>query len=216
MNVRLAVAAAAATAGATLLAVSPVASAATPAATTLAAAKTTAPAQLPLPNRALTTTVSVEDAQLTVDGTRVTVDLRGPAGLVMQSPARGRTDAAAAFGAQLTGTHPEFGRITVTTETTTDGRVRYASPADAFPASFDLPTEFTVEIQHPPATATRSITAEPLVLSGKTEARLTGQIGAFPPKGDLYRLQNPVDLVLADSPDHTVATLERFPIRAAA
>lgn len=54
---------------------------------------------------------------------------------------------------------------------------------------------------------------EPLVLTTKDPAKLIGQLTQFPPRGDLYRLQNPVDLILPDDPDKTMATIERFPVK---
>ncbi|AXB48191.1 hypothetical protein A4R43_00360 [Amycolatopsis albispora] len=56
-------------------------------------------------------------------------------------------------------------------------------------------------------------THEPLVLTTKEPAQLIGRLTQFPPRGDLYRLQNPVDLVLPDNPDTTIATIERFPVK---
>lgn len=202
MNFRLAVAA---VAGATLLTV------ATPAATATTSAPGTA--QLPIPNRALATTVSVDDARLTVGGTRMTVDLEGRAGLIMVSPSTGQTRASAKVEQQLSGTHPVLGRITVTTESTAEGTVTYNSLADPFPARLDLPSDVTVEIEHAPRAATRSMVAEPLVLTTREPGRLTGSIADFPPDGDMYRLQNPVDLALSDGPDPAIATLDSFSVQ---
>ncbi|MEV4051913.1 hypothetical protein AB0J55_12085 [Amycolatopsis sp. NPDC049688] len=55
--------------------------------------------------------------------------------------------------------------------------------------------------------------AEPLVLTTKEPATLIGQLTQFPPRGDLYRLQNPVDLVLPDDPDTTIASIQQFPVK---
>lgn len=54
---------------------------------------------------------------------------------------------------------------------------------------------------------------EPLVLTTKDPAVLKGILTQFPPRGDLYQLQNPVELVLPDDPDTVVATIERFPVK---
>ncbi|WP_158895165.1 twin-arginine translocation signal domain-containing protein [Amycolatopsis anabasis] len=54
---------------------------------------------------------------------------------------------------------------------------------------------------------------EPLVLTTKEPAQLIGKLTQFPPRGDLYKLQNPVDLILPDDPDTTIATIERFPVK---
>ncbi|MFE6615555.1 hypothetical protein [Amycolatopsis sp. NPDC057786] len=54
---------------------------------------------------------------------------------------------------------------------------------------------------------------EPLVLTTKDPAQLVGHLTQFPPSGDHYRLQNPVDLILPDEPDSTIATIQRFPVK---
>ncbi|KAI8874368.1 hypothetical protein GQ42DRAFT_159843 [Ramicandelaber brevisporus] len=54
---------------------------------------------------------------------------------------------------------------------------------------------------------------EPLVLTTKNPAKLVGQLTQFPPRGDLYQLQSPVELVLPDEPETTIATIEKFPVK---
>ncbi|MFD2467414.1 twin-arginine translocation signal domain-containing protein [Amycolatopsis silviterrae] len=54
---------------------------------------------------------------------------------------------------------------------------------------------------------------EPLVLTTKDPALLVGKLTQFPPRGDLYQLQNPVDLILPDDPDTTIATIQKFPVK---
>ncbi len=210
MNVRLAVAA---TAGATLLAVSSAATAAATIATASTPAAGPVAAKLPVPNRALTTTVSVEDATLTVHGTQITVDLQGPAALVMRAPATGQTEARAAYKQQLTGTHPELGRITVTTESTADSRVTYTSFSDSFPAKLDLPSDVTVEIENAPGAGTRNTAEEPLLLSTGAPGKLVGRLDAFPPQGEIFHLQNPIDLVVPDNPEKAIGSLDEFPVK---
>ncbi|TVT07978.1 hypothetical protein FNH07_14165 [Amycolatopsis bartoniae] len=56
---------------------------------------------------------------------------------------------------------------------------------------------------------------EPLVLTTKDPGKLVGQLTQFPPRGDLYKLQNPIDLVLPDNPDETIASIEKFPVKVA-
>lgn len=50
-------------------------------------------------------------------------------------------------------------------------------------------------------------------LRSKNSAVLIGNLTQFPPRGDLYQLQNPVELVLPDNPDVTVASIETFPVQ---
>jgi hypothetical protein len=52
---------------------------------------------------------------------------------------------------------------------------------------------------------------EPLVLTPKDPAQLIGKLTQYPPRGDLYQLQNPVDLVFPDDPDTVIATIQKFP-----
>ncbi|QLJ06389.1 hypothetical protein HZZ00_19440 [Streptomyces sp. NEAU-sy36] len=54
---------------------------------------------------------------------------------------------------------------------------------------------------------------EPLVLTTKDPAKLIGKLTQYPPRGDLYQLQDPVDLVLPDDPDTTIATIQKFPAK---
>ncbi|MFB9689501.1 hypothetical protein [Amycolatopsis plumensis] len=77
-----------------------------------------------------------------------------------------------------------------------------------FPPRYEqiMVLNFTMTIDQPDR-------AEPLVLTTKDPAKLIGQLTQFPPSGDIYQLQNPVDLVLPDNPDDTVATLQQFPVK---
>ncbi|KAG0250820.1 hypothetical protein BGZ95_007073 [Linnemannia exigua] len=50
-------------------------------------------------------------------------------------------------------------------------------------------------------------------LRTKVPLRLTATITQFPPKGDLYQLQDPVDLILINDPDTVVATIQKFPVK---
>jgi hypothetical protein len=54
---------------------------------------------------------------------------------------------------------------------------------------------------------------EQLLLMTKSPAILSGRITQFPPKADLYQLENPVDLAAPDDPDTTVVTIHKFPVK---
>ncbi|MEU6197880.1 hypothetical protein [Streptomyces sp. NPDC047061] len=54
---------------------------------------------------------------------------------------------------------------------------------------------------------------EPLILTTRDPARLVAQLTQYPPRGDLYQLRNPVDLVDPERPDVTVATLQKLPVK---
>ncbi|MFD4600163.1 hypothetical protein ACFWPQ_19315 [Streptomyces sp. NPDC058464] len=49
--------------------------------------------------------------------------------------------------------------------------------------------------------------------STRDPALLVGRLAQYPPRGDLYQLQNPVDLVDPEQPDVTVATLQKLPVK---
>jgi hypothetical protein len=52
-----------------------------------------------------------------------------------------------------------------------------------------------------------------LVLSTtKTAALINPNLTRFPPQGDVYQLQAPVDLAPVDAPDQVVAQLQQFPV----
>ncbi|GAB2781760.1 hypothetical protein [Amycolatopsis magusensis] len=79
-----------------------------------------------------------------------------------------------------------------------------------FPQRYEqtMVLSFTMKIVQPGARID-----QPLVLTTKEPAVLVGQLTQFPPKGDFYQLQNPVDLVLPDDPDTTLATIHTFPVQ---
>ncbi|KAI8870987.1 hypothetical protein GQ42DRAFT_9449 [Ramicandelaber brevisporus] len=81
-----------------------------------------------------------------------------------------------------------------------------------FPPKYEniMVLSFTMTIDQPDPTSGKS---EPLVLTTKEPMKLVGQLTQFPPRGDLYQLQNPVDLVLPDDPDTAIATIEKFPVK---
>ncbi|NMI55960.1 hypothetical protein FNV62_07165 [Streptomyces sp. RLB3-17] len=79
-----------------------------------------------------------------------------------------------------------------------------------FPPKFEqvMVLSFTMVIDQPERAA-----AEPLVLTTRAPAKLIGSLTEFPPKGDVYQLQNPVDLIDLENPDTTVATIQKFPVK---
>lgn len=88
-----------------------------------------------------------------------------------------------------------------------------------FPPWFEnvMVLSFTMTIDQPDALRAAGVPAnrldEPLVLTTKDPAMLVGRLTQFPPRGDLYQLQNPVDLVLPDDEDTTIATIQKFPVK---
>jgi hypothetical protein len=67
--------------------------------------------------------------------------------------------------------------------------------------------DFTVTIERPPGGGA------PWVLSNtKTAQLLNDKLMRFPPQGDVYRLQEPVELAPVGAPDQVVAVLQQFPV----
>ena len=88
-----------------------------------------------------------------------------------------------------------------------------------FPPAWEheVPFGFTMTIENPPQSlGTEAATEqanEPLVLTTKEPGKLIGKLSTFPPKGEIYQLQNPIDLVLPDQPDTVIASIEKFPVQ---
>jgi hypothetical protein len=85
-----------------------------------------------------------------------------------------------------------------------------------FPPKFEqiMVLSFTMTIDQPDDSDNQVRAGhEPLVLTTKDPAKLIGTLTQFPPRGDLYQLQNPVDLVDSTNPDTTLATIEKFPVK---
>lgn len=85
-----------------------------------------------------------------------------------------------------------------------------------FPPKYEqvMVLSFTMVIDQPEGAASRAGRAyEPLVLTTKDPAKLVGTLTQFPPRGDIYQLQNPVDLIDLDDPGVTVATIQKFPVK---
>ncbi|WP_329580943.1 hypothetical protein [Streptomyces sp. NBC_01361] len=55
---------------------------------------------------------------------------------------------------------------------------------------------------------------EEQILVTKDKFTLIGQLTQYPPKGDQFQLQKPVDLVDLDKPNTVVATIQKFPVKA--
>jgi len=67
--------------------------------------------------------------------------------------------------------------------------------------------DFTCTIEKPPGGG------PPLVLSNtRTGVLLNERLHVFPPQGDVYQLQAPIDLAPVGAPDQVVAQLLQFPV----
>ncbi|MFD8599310.1 hypothetical protein ACFV1L_30340 [Kitasatospora sp. NPDC059646] len=87
----------------------------------------------------------------------------------------------------------------------------------------DAPSRLKLVRPFPPAyehrqivdfTATFAFDGEaPVILLAKQPLVLVGTLTRFPPHGDQYKLENPVDLVSPDAPDTVVARITTFPAK---
>ncbi|MEV8438642.1 hypothetical protein AB0425_14785 [Actinosynnema sp. NPDC051121] len=89
-----------------------------------------------------------------------------------------------------------------------------------FPPKFEqlMVLSFTMTIDNPGAVLRSAgirttVPSEPLVLSTKNPVQLASKLTKFPPKGDLYKLENPMELVLPDNPDTTIVKIDTFPVK---
>ncbi|WP_433272523.1 hypothetical protein ACQPZF_16580 [Actinosynnema sp. CS-041913] len=89
-----------------------------------------------------------------------------------------------------------------------------------FPPKFEqlMVLSFTMTIDNPGAVLRNAgiqttVPSEPLVLSTKNPVQLTSKLTKFPPKGDIYKLTNPMELVLPDNPDTTIVKIDKFPVK---
>ncbi|MCC3764516.1 hypothetical protein K3N28_15745 [Glycomyces sp. TRM65418] len=99
-------------------------------------------------------------------------------------------------------------------ETTPDSLVKMLSQS---PPQWEqtMFLDFTMTIERPPEQliALAGRTEEPLVLSTKEPGKLIGQLDNFPPKGEIYQLENPIKLVIPDDPENTIAQIDKFPVK---
>jgi hypothetical protein len=89
-----------------------------------------------------------------------------------------------------------------------------------FPPKFEqlMVLSFTMTIDNPGAVLRNAgiqttVPSEPLVLSTKNPVQLTSKLTKFPPKGDIYKLTTPMELVLPDNPDTTIVRIDQFPVK---
>jgi hypothetical protein len=164
-------------------------------------------AEIPLSMIALNT-------PLTIRSSRITVDFRG--GLKQHvdvdpnDPDNSRRLRVVGF--RMIAELPEGGTVTieqndVDEEAKSRLRVTQMSPL-TYEHSLVLPFKMTIDAPE------NGSSQEQLILTTKDPMMLISTITQFPPKGDLYKIQNPVDLVVIDDPDKVViATIQQFPVK---
>jgi hypothetical protein len=117
----------------------------------------------------------------------------------------------------------ELGRVQLTktsAETTPTGLVELAKLYPMVVRN-TVVLDFTLTADRLPSSASpvgnkiqQALPAGPLTLTTKKPAVLTsGNLAQFPPKGELYQLQEPVELALPASPSAVTATIQKFPAK---
>jgi hypothetical protein len=113
------------------------------------------------------------------------------------------------IGHEVSADSPVLGRVTISQADTEVTPLSLLEVIKNLPPTFrqTMFLDFTVTIEKPPGGG------PPLVLSNtKTAALINPNLTRFPPQGDVYQLQAPVDLAPVGAPDQVVAQLQQFPV----
>jgi hypothetical protein len=113
------------------------------------------------------------------------------------------------IGHEVSADSPVLGRVTISQADTEVTPLSLLEVISTLPPKFrqTMFLDFTVTIEKPPGGGS------PLVLSNtKTAALINNNLPQFPPQGNVYQLQAPVDLAPIGAPDQVVAQLRQFPV----
>jgi hypothetical protein len=112
------------------------------------------------------------------------------------------------IGHEVSADSPVVGKVTISQadiDTTPLSLLEIIGNSPVFRQTMFL--DFTVTVEKPPAGD------GPLVLSNtKTAALVSPTLTQFPPRGDVYQLQEPVDLAPVGAPTQVLAQLQQFPV----
>ncbi|MFJ2589841.1 hypothetical protein [Streptomyces sp. NPDC087538] len=165
-------------------------------------------AEIPCSRLAINTPLRIKDALVSVDFRggikhRIEVNPDDPMNSV-----RVRT-----VGHRVTAELPGEGEASGGTITIEQNDIDIDSPStlrvtQQFPPKYEFRevTTFTMAIERPGD-------GEALVLTTKEPMVLLGQLTQFPPRGDLYKLEKPVELVDLEDPTTVLAVIEKFPVK---
>ena len=113
------------------------------------------------------------------------------------------------IGHEVSADSPVLGRVTISQADTEVTPLSLLEIIKTLPPTFrqTMFLDFTVTIEQPPGGG------PPLVLSNtKTAALINPNLTQFPPRGNVYQLQAPVDLAPVGAPDQVIAQLQQFPV----
>ncbi|KAF9967246.1 hypothetical protein BGZ73_000635 [Actinomortierella ambigua] len=159
-------------------------------------------AEIPLSMLAIDTPLQIQTSLVSVDFRggikhRVEVNPEDPYNSV-----RLRT-----IGFRVTAEHPDGGTFTIEQNDIDIDAKSLLRRVQRFPPSYEVVyvLPFTMTIDMPDS--------DLLVLESKEPAILRSTLTQYPPRGNLFILQAPVELVLPDGPVTTIATLQKFPAK---
>ena len=113
------------------------------------------------------------------------------------------------IGQEVSADSPEFGTVTISQSDIDVTPLSVLQLTKTIPPTFRniMFLDFTVTIERPPGGGA------PWVLSNtKTAQLLNDKLMRFPPQGDVYQLQEPVELAPVGAPDQVVAVIQQFPV----
>ncbi|MCX5096591.1 hypothetical protein OOK36_49335 [Streptomyces sp. NBC_00365] len=113
------------------------------------------------------------------------------------------------INADLPGENRDSGSITIEQNDVDVDAKSLLRVTQSFPPKFEhiMVPDFAMAIEQP------GNGDEPLVLTTKNPAKLIGTLTQYPPRSDLYQLQNPVELIDLENPDIVVATIQKLPVK---
>ncbi|MET9428711.1 MULTISPECIES: hypothetical protein [unclassified Streptomyces] len=120
------------------------------------------------------------------------------------------------IGHKVEADHPQLGKITIEQENMEATPDSLLNIVQHFPPKLSavMFLSFTLTIERPPGEGGNEAAPQrPLKLRTKDPAKLLSpELSKFPPDGDFYRLERPIQLVHPDT-GQTVATIDKFPVR---
>ncbi|WP_211234932.1 hypothetical protein [Glycomyces arizonensis] len=175
------------------------------------------PPSLPAVGETFDLPMAMEGLELTINGRTVTTGpLQGNVTFKIEENPDPLTPSVLATpaGFKLSGqVEPDGGTITIEQNDVAIDAKSVLKLTQQFPPRYEqvVSLPLSVTIDHPEASTAEQ--SEPLVLTTKEPGQLVGSLTQFPPRGDVYQLENPIDLALPDDPNTTIATIDKFPVK---
>jgi hypothetical protein len=113
------------------------------------------------------------------------------------------------IGHEVSADSPVLGKVTISQADIDTTPLSLLEVISTMPPRFrqTMFLDFTVTVERPPGGG------PPLTLSNtKTATLLNSSLAMFPPQGDVYQLQQPVDLAPVGAPNQVLAQLQQFPV----